>query len=84
MLQGYRPGYQKSNIHGNVASLTVSTDGAFDGIGEIHGATGAPTFVQFPQIDLKIDLKENSVKVMGPYDPAEPLACLVDQLKKGM
>ena len=31
----------------------------------------------------KINLKENAVKMMGPYYPAEPLACLIDQLKKG-
>ena len=31
----------------------------------------------------KIDLGENAVKMMGPYDPAEPLAQLIEQLDKG-
>ena len=30
----------------------------------------------------KIDLKENSVKMMGTYDPAEHLACHIEQLEK--
>ena len=30
----------------------------------------------------EIDLKENAVKMMGPYDPAEPLARLIEQLEK--
>ena len=28
-------------------------------------------------------LEENAVKIMGPYDPAEPLARLIEQLEKG-
>ena len=31
----------------------------------------------------KIYLEENAVKMMGPYDPAEPLARLTNQLEKG-
>ena len=31
----------------------------------------------------KIDLEENSFKTMGTYDPAEPLARLIEQLEKG-
>ena len=31
----------------------------------------------------KIDLEENAVKIMGPYDPAEPLARLIKQLERG-
>ena len=30
----------------------------------------------------KTNLEENAVKMMGPYNPAEPLACLIDQLEK--
>ena len=30
-----------------------------------------------------INLKENSVKMMKTYDPAEPLSWLIDQLQKG-
>ena len=31
----------------------------------------------------ELDLEENAVKTMGPYDPVEPLASLTNQLKKG-
>ena len=31
----------------------------------------------------EIDLDENSVKMMGPYDPVEPLSRLIEQLEKG-
>ena len=30
-----------------------------------------------------INLEENAVKMMGPYNPVEPLARLIDQLEKG-
>ena len=31
----------------------------------------------------EIDLEENSVKMMGYYDPEEPLSRLIDQIEKG-
>ena len=31
----------------------------------------------------EIDPEENVVKMMGPYNPAEPLARLIKQLEKG-
>ena len=31
----------------------------------------------------EIDLKENVVNIIGPYEPSEPLSCLIDQLKNG-
>ena len=31
----------------------------------------------------KIDLKENAMKTVGPYNPAEPKAQLIEQLEKG-
>ena len=31
----------------------------------------------------EINLEENAVKMMGPYDPTEPLARLIEQLEKG-
>ena len=31
----------------------------------------------------KIDLEENAVKMMGPFDPTEPLDRLIEQLEKG-
>ena len=39
-------------------------------------------FTYYEAID-KIDLDENWVKMMVPYNPAEPLARLINQLKKG-
>ena len=38
-------------------------------------------FTYYEAID-EIDLEENRVKMMGPYNPAEPLARLINQLKK--
>ena len=45
------------------------------------------TMLQHPlssyrEID-EIDLEENTVNMMGPYNPAEPLSQLVEQLKRG-
>ena len=31
----------------------------------------------------EVDIEENTVKMMGPYDPAETLSRLIDQPKKG-
>ena len=31
----------------------------------------------------KIDLKENVVMIICPYEPSEPLSCLIDQIKSG-
>ena len=39
-------------------------------------------FYSYRAID-KIDLKENTVKMMGPYDPAETLVQIIEQLEKG-
>ena len=39
-------------------------------------------FYSYRDID-EIDLEENLVKMMGPYDPAEPIARLIEQLEKG-
>ena len=40
-------------------------------------------FTRYRVID-KIDLKENAVKMMGPYDLAEPLSRLIKLLVKGI
>ena len=40
-------------------------------------------FTYYEAID-EIDLDENGVKMMGPYNPVEPLARLINQLKKGI
>ena len=39
-------------------------------------------FTSYRAID-EIDLEENAVKMMRPYDPTESLFCLIDQLEKG-
>ena len=39
-------------------------------------------FASYGAID-EIYLEENSVKMMGPYDPAKTLARLIEQLEKG-
>ena len=38
-------------------------------------------FRSYGEID-DINLEENDVKMMGPYNPAEPLACLLEHLDK--
>ena len=38
-------------------------------------------FSSYEAID-NIDLEENAVKIMGPYNPAEPLARIIEQLEK--
>ena len=51
------------------------------------GQVSALTMMQhlFPRYRAikKIDLEEDSVKMMGPYDPTEHLAQLIKQLEKG-
>ena len=39
-------------------------------------------FSSYRAID-KMDLEENAVKIIGPYDPAEPLARLIEKSEKG-
>ena len=39
-------------------------------------------FSSYRAID-KINLEENAVKMMGTYNPTEPLARLIEQLEKG-
>ena len=39
-------------------------------------------FRLYREID-EIYLKENAVKMLGPYEPAEPLTCLIDKIEKG-
>ena len=39
-------------------------------------------FLRYGTIE-EIDLEENTIKIMGPYDSAETLAQLIDQLEKG-
>ena len=39
-------------------------------------------FTYYEAID-EIDLEENGVKMIGPYNPAKPLDRLINQLEKG-
>ena len=39
-------------------------------------------FSSYGAID-EIDLKENAVNMMGPYDPAEPFTLCIDQFTNG-
>ena len=40
-------------------------------------------FSSYEEID-DINLEENDVKMMGPNNPTEPLACLLEHLDKGL
>ena len=46
-------------------------------------APNAPAFIYLQQGDKQNLPKENAVKMMGPYDPADTLARLIEQLEKG-
>ena len=74
---------EKSDRHGVGTSIPIPTGGStyrfFTGVRANHDAA---YICQLQAID-EIDLEENSVKMMGPYDPAEPLARLIQQLEKG-
>ena len=49
------------------------------GFGQITALTMPQyLFSGYRAID-EIDLKDNTVKMVGPYDPAEPLARLIEQ-----
>ena len=39
-------------------------------------------FTSYGEID-RIDLEENAVKTMGPYEPAVPLSHVIEELEKG-
>ena len=53
------------------------------GFGQVSALTMIKQlFSNYVKID-KIDLQENSVKTMGPYNPAEPLARLIKKWKRG-
>ena len=53
------------------------------GLGQVSALTMLHHLFSRYRAINKINLKENSVKMMGPYDPAEPLARIIEQLEKG-
>ena len=54
------------------------------GFGQVSALTMLQhLFSSYGTIDA-IDLDENAVKMMGPYDPAEPLAQLIKQSETGI
>ena len=40
------------------------------------------SFTSYEAVD-EIDPEKNAVKMMGPYDPTEPLDCLIEKFVKG-
>ena len=53
------------------------------GFGKVSALTMLqPLFSSYGLID-KTDLEDNAVKMIGPYDPAETLARIIEQLEKG-
>ena len=53
------------------------------GFGQVSARTMLQHLFSRYRATDKIYLKENVVKMMRPYDPAEPLSQLIEQLEKG-
>ena len=53
------------------------------GFGQVSALTLIQHLLSSYGVIEKIDLKENAVKTMGPYSPAEPLIQMIEQLEKG-
>ena len=54
------------------------------GFGQVSALTMLQHLFSSNRVINKIDLEENAVKIMGPYNPAESLDRLVEQLGKGI
>ena len=74
----HRRGWSTKKIdrHNVTTILSISTDGPFDGFWTGDRDPNATVFIQILQGDRKMDLEGNTVKIMVPYDPTEPLARL--------
>ena len=83
MLHRNRRGNKKENHHGGAVIIPVPTDGPVDRIQKSDGTHHTATYFLHIRLIDDIDLKENAVNMMGPYDPAEFLAQLIEQLEKG-
>ena len=53
------------------------------GFGQVSALTMLHNLFSNYRVIDKIDLEENTVKIFGPHDPAEPLARLIEQLENG-
>ena len=53
------------------------------GFGQVTALTMLQNIFSSYRVINKIDLEDNAVNIMGPYNPAESLARLIDQLEKG-
>ena len=53
------------------------------GFGQVSAITMLKHLFSSYRLIKKIDLKENSFKMMGPYNTAEPLDRIIEQLEKG-
>ena len=68
--------------HGGETRLPVTTGGTVDRFRRSDGTHHAEHISPSYEAINEIDLEENAVKMMGPYDPVEPLARLIEQLEK--
>ena len=55
----------------------------FTGFGQVSTLTMLQHLFASYGLIGEIDLEESAVKMMGPYNPAEPLSQLIEQLEKG-
>ena len=55
----------------------------FTGFGKVYALTMLQHLFASYGVIGEINLEENAVKMMGPYNPAEPLSQLIKQLEKG-
>ena len=53
------------------------------GFGQVSALTMMNNLFSNYRVIDRIDLEENTVKIMGPYDPAEPLVRLIEHSEKG-
>ena len=53
------------------------------GFGQVSTLTMLQQLLSSYRAIDEIDLEENAVKIIGSYDPVEPLSQLIEQLEKG-
>ena len=65
------------NFHCGTTSIPVPTGEPVDGFGTTFCTIYATTFINLLQGNIQNRPRGNTVKMLGPYAPAEPLACLI-------